>query len=251
MAIYHGLALIYDRLMESVDYQDWAEYMKILTEQYGKQIGSVLDIACGTGNTSIPLAKLGWRVTGVDLSQPMLQHARKKAAEAKLDIIFLQQDMRELELTKDFDLVTCFQDGLNYLLTEEDLEQTFKRININMSEDGLFIFDLNLVEKYSFSANNEISFVETEDFSLVYETSYLSEQKVWEIRVTGFVREDERYVKFKEVHQEKQHHLEDVKDVLQRTGYRVLNVFNAFSLTPPTADSRRVFVVAQKIGGRE
>lgn len=251
LSIYQGLAQIYDKLMESVDYQGWAEYIKLLSEKYGKEMGSALDIACGTGNTSIPLAQLGWRVTGVDLSLPMLQQARRKAGEAKMDIIFLQQDIRELELTREYDLVTCFQDGLNYLLSKEDLEQTFLRINKTMSMDGLFIFDLNLVEKYSFSARGEISFADTEDFSLVYETSYLADQEVWEIKVTGFVKEDQRYAKFQEVHQEKQHHLADVQDSLRSAGFKILDVFSAFSLAPPSADSRRIFIVAQKTEGRE
>lgn len=251
MSIYQGLALIYDQLMESIDYQEWAQYIKTLSEKYNKEIESVLDIACGTGNTSIPLAQMGWRVTGVDLSLPMLQHARKKAAEAKMEIIFLQQDIRELELSREFDLVTCFQDGLNYLINKEELARCFQSINKTLSDDGIFIFDLNLVEKYSYSAKEEISFVDTEEFSLIYETCYLADQEIWEIRVTGFVRgEDHDYGKFKEVHQEKHHHLKDVEVILGETGFKVLDVFNAFSFEPPSEASRRIFVVAQKTEGR-
>jgi len=251
VSIYQGLAFIYDQLMESVDYQGWAQYIKTLSKRYHKEIGNVLDVACGTGNTSIPLAQLDWRVTGVDISLPMLQQARRKAAEAKLDIIFLQQDMRNLELTREYDLVTCFQDGLNYLLTGPDLEKAFLSIYHMMSAQGLFIFDLNLVEKYSLSAQGDISFVDTEDFCLVYETSYLTGQEVWEIKVTGFIREDQKYTKFQEIHQEKQHHLKDVQGFLETTGFKVLDVFDAFSLAPPCARSRRIFVVAQKEEGRE
>ncbi|MEL7563645.1 MAG: class I SAM-dependent methyltransferase, partial [Dehalobacterium sp.] len=250
VTIYQGLAQIYDKLMESVNYEEWAQYMKTLSERYKKDVGSALDIACGTGNTSISLARLGWRVTGVDFSLPMLQQARRKAGEAKLDIIFLQQDIRELELTREYDLVTCFQDGLNYLLAKDDLESAFRSINKTMSKDGLFIFDLNLVEKYSFCAQGDISFVDTEEFSLVYETSYLTDQEVWEIKVTGFVKEDQRYAKFQEIHQEKQHHLKDVEDVLHLSGFKIIDVFNAFSLQAPAVDSRRIFIVAQKVEGR-
>jgi ubiquinone/menaquinone biosynthesis C-methylase UbiE len=250
LSIYQGLASIYDQLMEGVDYQGWAEYIKTLTEKYGKEMGSALDIACGTGNTSIALAELGWWVTGIDLSLPMLQQARKKAAEKELDIIFLQQDIRELDLTREFDLVTCYQDGLNYLLTQEDLVQTFQRIRNNMSQEGLFIFDLNRVEKYSRTAQGEVSFIDTDDFSLVYETSYLKPEEIWEINVTGFVRGEQHYEKFKEVHRERHHHLTDVKDALRNTGFKVLDVFHAFSLNPPGADSNRIFVIAQKEEGR-
>lgn len=251
MSIYQGLALIYDKLMENIDYQEWAQYIKTLSEKYNKEMGSALDLACGTGNTSIPLAELGWRVTGIDLSLPMLQQARKKAAEAKLDIIFLQQDLRELELAREFDLVTCFQDGLNYLLTKEELARTFQNINKIMSKDGLFIFDLNLLEKYSVLSHGEISFIDTDDFSLIYQTSYLADRSIWQINVTGFVREDQQYIKFHEVHQEKHHHLEDVIESLHEAGFKVLDVFQAFSFAPPAVDSKRLFVIAEKTEGRE
>jgi ubiquinone/menaquinone biosynthesis C-methylase UbiE len=249
--IYQGLAAIYDKLMEGVNYREWAQYIRILTEKYGHETGNVLDLACGTGSTSITLAKQGWRVTGVDLSQPMLQQARKKAAQAKQDIIFLQQDMRDLTLTREFDLVTCFQDGLNYLLTKEDLAKTFGNIYKAVRMDGLFIFDLNLVEKYSFSAQGEISFIDKEDFSLVYETFYHPEEKIWEIKVTGFIRDDQHYVKFQELHREKHHNLEEVKDTLGVAGFKVLDVFHAFSQAPPSGHSRRIFIIAQKVEGRE
>lgn len=251
MAIYQGLARMYDKLMEGVDYEAWAQYIKALAERYQKETASVLDIACGTGSTSIPLARLGWRVTGVDISLPMLQQARRKAAEANLEIIFLQQDIRNLELAREFDLITCFQDGLNYLLSSVEIEQAFNSIYQKLSSEGLFIFDLNLVEKYSPAANGETSFVDTEEFSLVYETGYLPEQEVWEIKVTGFVREDQRYVKFQELHREKHHHLESVRSSLASAGFKVRDIFEAFSFDSPRPQTRRIFVVAQKDERRE
>lgn len=251
MASYHGLASIYDMLMEGVDYTEWANYINQLTEKYQVEVNSVLDIACGTGNTSIPLAQLGWRVTGVDLSQQMLQHARKKASENQADVIFLQQDIRDMELTYYYDLVTCFQDGLNYLLSTEELEQTFKNVNKYLNPGGLFIFDLNLVAKYSGLSSEETSFIDTEDFSLVYETKYMHDNEIWEIQVTGFVKDDITYSKFQEIHKEKHHHLEDVKESLSSADFKVLDIFEAFSLAPPQANSRRIFIVAQKNEGVE
>lgn len=251
LSIYQGLANVYDQLMENIDYQEWAQYIKLITEKHNKEIESVLDIACGTGNTSIPLAQMGLRVTGVDLSLPMLQQARKKSADAKTEIIFLQQDIKELELSREFDLVTCFQDGLNYLINEEEIKRCFQSINKTLSDEGMFIFDLNAVKKYSHNAQGEISFVDTEEFSLIYETRYLADEEIWEIQVTGFVRgEDHNYSKFKEVHQEKHHHLRDVERILGATGFKVLDVFHAFSFDPPSDASRRIFVVAQKTEGR-
>lgn len=251
MAIYQGLSRIYDELMASVDYDQWAEYIISICNRSGKEVSSVLDIACGTGNTSIPLAKQGWRVTGVDISLPMLQQARKKAAEAKEDVLFLQQDIKQLDFVREFDLVTCYQDGLNYLLSENELEQAFQGIYNLLSPGGLFIFDLNLVEKYASSASGEISFIDMEEYSLIYETGYDAKKRIWEIKVTGFIREEQQYTKFQETHQEMHHHLEDVQKSLVNVGFEVKNVFAAFSFDAPQPNDRRIFIVAQKDEGRE
>ena len=76
----------------------------------------VLDLACGTGNMAIRLAKRGYKVTGVDSSKDMLDVARDKAAREGLCLSFVQQDMRYLESEKQFDAAVCLFDSLNYLL---------------------------------------------------------------------------------------------------------------------------------------
>lgn len=251
MAIYQGLAKIYDVLMSGIDYEEWADYINSLVAKYNREIGGVLDIACGTGSTSIPLAKRNWRVTGVDLSLPMLQQARRKAGDEKVEVLFLQQDIRQLEFSRGFDLVTCYQDGLNYLLTTDDLNQTFRSVFSVLNPGGLFIFDLNMVEKYSAAATGETSFFDSEAFSLIYETTYEPFEEIWQIKVTGFVKEEEGYQKFQEVHQEKHHHLEQVKTSLATAGFHLLDVLEAFSLNPPQDDTRRIFIVAGKDEERE
>jgi len=251
MTIYQGLSKIYDQLMSGIDYEAYADYIDSLAIRHRLPVGGVLDIACGTGSTSIPLAKRGWRVTGVDLSLPMLQQARRKASEENLEILFLQQDIRELDFSRGFDLVTCYQDGLNYLVSNEDLKQTFHSVFNVLNPGGLFIFDLNLVEKYSAAARGEISFFDSEPFSLIYETTYDPEAEIWQIKVTGFVREDKDYQKFQEVHQEKQHHLPEVERALASAGFRLLDVLEAYSLQPPKDDTRRIFLVAGKAGETE
>lgn len=251
MSIYQGLARIYDTLMEGVDYEGWAKYIQTLVQNYDQEPTSALDIACGTGSTSVPLSKLGWRVTGIDISGAMLQQARRKAGEAKEDIIFLQQDVCNLEFSREFDLITCFQDGLNYLLSSEELGQAFLSVYRHLCPGGLFIFDLNLVEKYALFALGETSFIDEEEFSLIYETSYIKDSEVWEIKVTGFVREEQFYSKFKETHREKHHRLEDVKKMLAQIGFSRVDTYDAFSLDSPRSESRRIFIVAQKDEGRD
>ncbi len=74
---------------------DELEILIPLAEQAG---GLIIDLACGTGRTTLPLAQAGFDVVGVDMSEPMLALAREKARDRGLSVAFLQQDCRRLDL---------------------------------------------------------------------------------------------------------------------------------------------------------
>ena len=94
--MYTAFASVYDRLMTGVDYQGWANFYHALMERYGIPRGKVCECACGTGSLTIPLAAMGYQMTGVDLSPDMLFEASQKARKAGAMIPFVKQDMRQL-----------------------------------------------------------------------------------------------------------------------------------------------------------
>ncbi|BAY87001.1 putative methyltransferase [Calothrix parasitica NIES-267] len=91
--------------------------------EYNKQ-AKIIDIGCGTGRHSIELAKRGYKVVGIDLSESMLQGAKQKAAADNLQIQFEKQDARELPYLHQFDLVIMLCEG-GFSLMETD-EMNFK-----------------------------------------------------------------------------------------------------------------------------
>lgn len=98
MNSYTDFAYIYDSLMhKDIDYEKWADYIENLFIMYDVNPDLVCDLACGTGNITIPLAKRGYDMTGVDISEDMLNIAREKADG--LDILFLNQSMTDLDLS--------------------------------------------------------------------------------------------------------------------------------------------------------
>jgi SAM-dependent methyltransferase len=202
MKAYERFAEIYDYLMQYVDYEAWMEYLEQLLARYGFEAETVADLACGTGNTSIPLARKGFRVIGIDLSPQMLDIAGRKSAREGLDIVFQQGDLRDFILGRPVDLMVSFQDGFNYLLSMTDLNRALARVRAGLKPGGLFVFDLNGVNRLADGAG-ETTFIEEENLCLVWQTSYLQSQDIWEIRLTGFVRRrEELYEKFTEVHRE-------------------------------------------------
>ncbi len=124
---YEGLAKVYDRLMVGVDYDAWADYILEVSASFGLRPKTALDLACGTGNTSIPLAKQGLKVTGVDMSRPMLAIAEEKARRMKdCPSISWQRNMLKMSFqTCRVDLVVSYQDGLNYLAGDGKGNLTF------------------------------------------------------------------------------------------------------------------------------
>ncbi|AGL01454.1 class I SAM-dependent DNA methyltransferase [Desulfoscipio gibsoniae] len=242
---YSGLSYIYDYLVAGVDFEGWIDYVEALLNRFQLHTDSVADLACGTGNTVIPFARRGYKATGIDLAGEMLNLARSKAAAKKLSINFLEQDMRTFKLPGKVGLVTCFHDGLNYLLDIMDIKKTFQQVHRQLNDKGAFIFDLNAVHWLS-KADNSITMIDDQDMTLIWETSYDSNQSTWQIKLTGFVREGDIYRKFTEYHREKAYHPEEITACLRDAGFTLLGSFNAFTFEPIQYNSIRHFYVAQK-----
>lgn len=93
---YEQFALLYDELMNDVPYDKWVEFTEESLQQADMKEAKILDVACGTGNVTLPLVQKGYDVIGVDLSEEMLAVAQQKLGEAGYFIPFYQQDMRSL-----------------------------------------------------------------------------------------------------------------------------------------------------------
>lgn len=245
MSQYGKLAEIYDYLVAGIDYEEWADYMEQILNKFNCPAKYIADLACGTGNTTIPLAERGYEVYGIDIAPAMLAKAVEKAGEKSVKPHFLEQDMRELTLPLPMDMITCYHDGLNYMLDPVDLKRVFAGVYNSLRPGGLFIFDLNAVEKLS-DAGGDVTFVDDNDMSLIWETSYDKDRDIWEITLTGFLRQGDKYEKFIEVHREKHFKSSEALGILKDSGFEVLDMYHGFSFEPPKPNSRRIFYVAQK-----
>ena len=100
MEQYGSFAYIYDELMDDVDYGKWVEHIEEIISQQNAQVKNILELACGTGNITIPLAEKEYDIAGIDISEEMLDVAFNKSEEMQIPLVLLQQDIVEL----DFDL---------------------------------------------------------------------------------------------------------------------------------------------------
>ncbi|MDE6372513.1 MAG: class I SAM-dependent methyltransferase, partial [Clostridia bacterium] len=121
MGAYSILAKYYDTLMGDFDYDGYFEFIK------DKIVGEGVDLACGSGEMTVRLARDGKKMMGVDLSGEMLNLATLKAKKLALDVKWLNLDMLDLELNHCVDFITCVCDGVNYI-AQKDLPKFFDRV---------------------------------------------------------------------------------------------------------------------------
>ena len=143
---YSAIARVYDRLNKDIDYKKWADFFEECFSRFLCQKPEIiLDLACGTGRMTRELASRGYDMIGVDGSADMLGEAYASGGEG---ILYLMQDMRDLELYGTVGATVCCLDSLNYLLKDEDLLKTFSLVHNYSDPDGLFIFDMNTPYKF-------------------------------------------------------------------------------------------------------
>lgn len=140
---YSRMATYYDTIYHAiVDYKGECELLeKLFRKHFNQEIGSILDVGCGTGNHSMILAERGYRVVGIDASEAMLQVARRKLHRNGSDPKFRKMDMRRITLNERFDAAVILFGGFTYLLQNSDVESCFISIRNHLNKPGLLIFE--------------------------------------------------------------------------------------------------------------
>lgn len=101
----------------------------------------ILELCCGTGRLTLPIAKDGYTICGVDYTPSMLEQAKVKASEARLEIDFIEADIRTLNLQEKFDLIFIPFNSIHHLYKNEDLFKALKGVENHLKEGGLFLLD--------------------------------------------------------------------------------------------------------------
>ena len=103
--------------------------------------GPVLEIACGSGLVTIPIAALGLDVTGVDLARPMLEHARQKTERQNLNVRWVEADARSFDLGAKFHFILLTGNAFQAFLKREDQEALLASVKRHLAPNGIFAFE--------------------------------------------------------------------------------------------------------------
>ena len=249
MDAYGSFAMVYDLFMDHVDYDGWSDYLRKLLRRYGVEDGLILELGCGTGSMTERLAEAGFDMIGGDCSGEMLEIAQEKKCESGLDILYLEQDMREFELYGTVRAVVSVCDSLNYILEDEELVKVFRLVNNYLDPGGIFLFDLNTIDKYRKIGDTTIA-ENREEGSFIWDNYYDEDENINEYQLTIFLREGDGdlYRKYEEVHYQRGYELERIKELLKEAGLEFLDAFEAFTEHAPDGASERIYIAAREQG---
>ena len=205
-----------------------------------------LDLGCGTGSMALQLAKRGYDTIGVDGSADMLSEARYTYDSE--GILYLCQDMRELDLYGSIDSVVCATDSLNYLTKTEDLAKTLSLVHNYLIPDGIFIFDVNTGKKFKEVYGNESYVFDDGDVFCTWQNDFNPKSGICDFLLTFFCREKNGlWQRYEESQREKYYSTAVLKKLLTTEGFEILGVYSDFEGTPATEEDLRHYYVCKNI----
>lgn len=272
---YDALAYVYDELMDNIPYTEWCEVLDKMIREYGvsrpvledqtsasgeadaekdesallaSEKNLVVDLGCGTGTLTNLMYKKGYDMIGIDASPAMLEVAQKKRDEKEYEILYINQDMRDLDLYSTVGTIYSVCDSVNYLLKDEEVVRTFKLVEKFLYPGGLFMFDFNTVYKYEKVLGDTTIAENREDCAFIWENYYDDETHINEYDLSIFIEQDEQgiFKRFTENHYQRGYTLGQMHVFLQKAGLKAIYVRDSDTGEEPGYDSQRIFIVAKK-----
>jgi ubiquinone/menaquinone biosynthesis C-methylase UbiE len=238
------LAKVYDLIFDEIEYDEWTEFTLETLRSLGQTLkpgASVLDLACGTGSSSLPYLRRGFQVSGVDLSSDMLEVARVKLPGVPL----FAQGFTGLDLPDRFDLISCVFDSLNNLTDPSDLELAFKRVFAHLQLGAWFVFDMNtpLGVQELWDDDRFEGEVILEGDSIRFQWTHRYDPASELGLVTARFG---RNLEHLEEHAERGYWPSDLEPMLKRAGFLRITFFEYPDASVPTLETPRVWCFAQK-----
>lgn len=143
---FYGRARIYDIGMGRAVGRDFAKEVDFLAERCqrltGRPLRRLAELACGPGYHAREAARRGIAAIGVDLSADMIAYARAQAEAEGLEATWIEEDIRRFRLPEPVDLVVTPFDGIDVLLTNEEIVAHFRAVAAALRPGGLYVVDV-------------------------------------------------------------------------------------------------------------
>lgn len=244
---YGDFAYLYDMFMQDTPYEEWCAFIVDALKDAGIDDGLVLDLGCGTGRLTRMLSDKGYDMIGVDSSPEMLDIASEDAVSR--GILYLCQDMREFELYGTVRAIVSVYDSINYITDPEELLKVFKLVNNYLDPGGLFICDFNTEYKYREILKDNTIADTLESAAFIWDNIYDPESRINEYDITFFAaEEDGRFRRFSECHYQRAYTLEEIKDLVEKSGMIFEAAYDDYSDRAPDELSERITFICRENG---
>lgn len=235
-------ASIYDGMNSFLD--DLPFYKKWMPKDQDAQI---LELCCGTGRLTLPLAKEGFNITGVDHTPSMLDQAKAKASEEGLAIQFIEGDMRTFDLQRQYDLIFIPFNSIHHLYENEDFFQTLDAVRRHLREGGLFLLDCFSPDiRYMVTAEKEeqevANYTTSDGRAVVVKQTFLYEKSTqinrisWHYYINGAFDSTQNL-------DMRMFYPQELDSYLKQNGFTILHKYGDFEEGPFTNESdKQIFV---------
>lgn len=203
----------------------------------------VLDLCCGQGRHSLELARRGFQVVGVDLSEALLYAARKRAESEGLSVTFLHCDMREIDFADEFDAVINMFTSFGYLESEAEDEKVLGRVAQALKSGGKFLLDVVNRDRLVRDFQAREWHAADEGWLVLEERTFDHLSGRMETRWVCVARDGVRYERLSSV---RLYTASELRTMLERAGLKVTNLFGDYDGSPYSWNSQRLIVVACK-----
>ncbi|MGM9957337.1 MAG: class I SAM-dependent DNA methyltransferase [Peribacillus sp.] len=242
--------ILYDKENES-----YRQDLPYLLKWASKTEGPIIDLACGTGRATIPLARKGYELIGVDVHKGMLDEAKRKSSDLNVHIEWIEQDARRLTLNVRSHLIFSVGNSFQHFLTNEDQDGFLSSVNKHLELDGLFIFDTR------FPSTEELLQPDTEEYWRTIEDEDTQKRiDVYTISTYDSLSQVQHYTTIRkyvdqsgEIVDEQRTNIrlryvfpKEMERILVSNGLEIIHIFEDWNETPVTNDSYGMVYVCRK-----
>lgn len=242
----------YDLFYKDKDYRSESDYVDGLIKRYNKDSRTILDLGSGTGQHCMFFSGKGYDVTGVEISETMVERAKENIlnSDPSMKVKFMKGDIRDIDIGGKFDVIVSLFHVMSYQTLNDDFLQTLKTVRDHLKDDGKFIFDFwygpavlkarpeSRVRKLS---NDEI------EVARYAEPFHRSDENVVDVNYRVIVKDRSgKEHEIREKHSMRYFFLPEIKLFLEFSGLKFIDSFEWMKLSPLTEDSWNALVVAGK-----
>jgi len=245
--VFDAYSRYYDLLYQDKDYEGEVEYIDSLLQAYGVSGCELLEFGSGTGKHGRLLAEKGYNITGIELSDSMVQKAQKTD-----DFTCQQGDIRTVSLGRSFDAILALFHVVSYQTTNDDVSAVFQRAHEHLQVGGLFVFDvwyspavynLNPETRVKRMTNDEVEVIR------IAEPNILPNENKVDVNYTVFVQDKitNSYSKFSETHPMRHFSIPEMEHFAEINNLQVMKTEEYLTGNSPSEKTWGVCFVLRKI----